>query len=306
MLSIIIPVYFNEMNLHDLYDDLKTKVLDKIKDVELVFVDDGSKDRSYEILKELASSHKNIQIIRLSRNFGSHAAILAGLSHCKGDCAMVKAADLQEPSEMILSMYEKWQEGSNVVLAVRKDREESFVQKLFSNTYYKLMKKTALPNMPKGGFDCFLIDKKVIKVLESMDEKNTSLIMQVLWCGFKTDMVYYTRLKREKGNSKWTFSKKIKLIVDSLLGFSYLPIRVISGLGLLFSIGSFVFLCYIIIAKLTINIAVDGWTMMMVIILLCNGIMMSMLGVIGEYLWRTFDASRKRPVYIIEEKSDAH
>lgn len=300
-ISIVIPVYFNELNLIDLYKDLYEKVLINVPSYEIVFIDDGSKDRSYEILKGLKEKDRNIKVYKLSRNFGSHAAILAGLSKSTGKCAMVKAADLQEPSEMILDMYEKWRKGNNVVLAVRKDRNESKIQKWFSNTYYKLMKKTALPNMPEGGFDCFLVDRKVIDVLEKMDEKNTSLMMQVLWCGFKTEIVEYVRLKREKGKSKWTFSKKIKLVIDSLLSFSYLPIRLISLFGIVFSFGSLIFLIYLILAKLLGYIDVSGWTTLMVVLLFTNGMIMTMLGVIGEYLWRTFDASRKRPVYIIEE-----
>lgn len=302
--SIIIPVYFNEMNLNDLYDDLKRTVLIELPSYEIVFVDDGSKDKSFAILKEMSKIDKNIKIFRLSRNFGSHAAILAGLAKCTGKCAVIKAADLQEPSLMILEMYESWKKENNVVLAVRKDREESAGSKFLSNSYYRLMRKTALPNMPETGFDCFLVDRKVIEVINRMDEKNTSLMMQILWCGFKTDVVYYVRTKREKGKSKWTISKKIKLFLDSFLGFSYMPIRMISLLGICFSTISACFLVYYIIAKFMGNIDVSGWTTMMVVILLSNGIIMTMLGVVGEYLWRTFDAARKRPVFIIEETNE--
>lgn len=305
-LSIVIPVYFNEMNLIDLYHDLNEKVLKKVDTYEIVMVDDGSTDQSYEIAVELSKKDKNIKVIKLSRNFGSHAAILAGLSNCSGDCAMVKAADLQEPSEMILDMYKEWLAGNRVVLAVRKDREESKMQSAISNLYYSIMKKAALPNMPPGGFDCFLVDRKVIHVLELMDEKNTSIMMQVLWCGFKTSTVYYTRLKRQKGESKWTFSKKIKLFLDSLLSFSYIPIKMISIIGIVCSIGSVLFLIYLIISRLMGLIDVSGWTTLMVVVLLTNGIIMTMLGIIGEYLWRAFDATRKRPVYIIEEGKDSN
>lgn len=301
-LSIIVPVYFNELNLIDLYDDLSKNVLGKLCSYEIVFVDDGSKDKSYEIASGIAMRDPNVKVLKLSRNFGSHAAILAGLSNCTGDCAVIKAADLQEPSSMILDMYKKWEAGNKVVLAVREEREDSKIQKFISNQYYKIMQKVALPNMPAGGFDCFLIDRKVIEVLMLMDEKNTSLMMQVLWCGFTTDTVYYTRLKRKKGKSKWTFSKKIKLFIDSLLSFSYFPIRMISVLGIAFSLISFLSLIYLIYSKLSGAIEVSGWTTLMVVILFSNGIIMTMLGIIGEYLWRTFDASRKRPVFIVEEE----
>ena len=155
-ISIIVPVYYNQDNLLPLYADLKEKVLSKINiEYELIFVDDGSKDKSYEVMKNLAKLDENIKTIRLSRNFGEHSALLAGLSQCTGDCAVRKAADLQEPSEVILDMMKKYEEGNKVVLAVRADREEPIVQKAFSNLYAFLMRKLALHNMPKGGFDSF-------------------------------------------------------------------------------------------------------------------------------------------------------
>lgn len=300
-LSIIIPVYFNEMNLHDLYDDLKSKVLCKLDAYELVFVDDGSQDSSYTILKEIQAMDPNVMLVKLSRNFGSHSAILAGLIHSTGDCAVMKAADLQEPSTMILEMYEKWLAGNNVVLAIRKDRQEPWVQKTISNLYYKVMRKIALSSMPDGGFDCFLIDRKVIKVLELMDEKNSTLMGQILWAGFKTDVIYYTRLQREKGKSRWTLSKKIKLFVDSILAFSYFPIRFISTMGILTFFGTILWLLYILYAKMFIGIEVEGWTTLMITNLFFYGLILLTLGIIGEYLWRAFDAARHRPSYIVEE-----
>jgi len=300
-LSIIIPVYFNEMNLYDLYDDLKEKVLGKLDQYELVFVDDGSLDQSFTILKDIQSKDSNVMVVKLSRNFGSHAAILAGLIHSTGDCAVMKTADLQEPSSMILEMFQKWKDGNNVVLAIRKDRQEPWLQIFFSNLYYKLMRRIAIKTMPDGGFDCFLIDRKVIKVLEMMDEKNSTIMGQILWAGFKTDMIYYTRLKREKGKSRWTLSKKIKLFVDSILAFSYFPIRFISTMGILTFFGTIIWLLYILYAKFFIGIEVEGWTTLMITSLFFYGLILLTLGIIGEYLWRAFDASRQRPSFIIEE-----
>lgn len=301
-LSIIIPVYYNEESLIDLYEDLKKEVLSKLEAYEIVMVDDGSKDHSYDVMKVLAQHDKNIKLIKLSRNFGSHAALLAGLVRCTGDCAVIKTADLQEPSRLILEMYTKWKQGNKVVLAVRDGRDEPRGQKFFANMYYRLMKNTTNLNMPEGGFDCFLVDRKVIHVLEEMEEKNTSLMMQVLWCGFKSDSVHYFREKRKKGNSKWTLGKKIKLVVDSLLGFSFIPIRAITVIGLIFTLLSFVLMAITLFSKLIGNIAVDGYTTLMIVLLLSNGIIIVTLGIIGEYLWRAFDASRHRPVYIIEEE----
>lgn len=302
-LSIVVPVYFNEMNLYDLYEDLNTKVLRHLDSYELVLVDDGSTDRSFEIIKELSSKDSNIRYLKLSRNFGSHAAILAGLTYSTGDCAVVKTADLQEPSDMLLDMYEKWKRGNNVVLAIRKDRDEPLMQKLFSNLYYRIMKKYVLKNMPEGGFDCFLVDRKVIGVLDLMDEKNTSIVGQILWVGFKSDFIYYVRQKREKGKSRWTLSKKIKLFIDSFLGFSYLPIRFISIFGILFFIMSIVWTVFIIINKIFGGITIEGWTTLMVFNLFSSGIILLTLGIIGEYVWRAFDASRNRPTYIVEDNN---
>ena len=211
------------------------------------------------------------------------------------------AADLQEPLEIIIEMYEKWKQGKKVVIAVRKDREDGFFQKLFSNTYYSLMQKYALKDMPSGGFDCFFIDKKVRDVLVSMNEKNSSIVGQVLWAGFEMDKIYYVRKKREIGESKWTLSKKIKLLIDSFMAFSYVPIRFISTLGIFISIVGFILAVFLIVNKFMFNVPVQGWTTMMITLLMLSGIQMLTLGVIGEYLWRNFDESRGRPTYIVEE-----
>ena len=301
-LSIIIPVYFNEMNLEDLYNDLHVKVLSKVNDYELIFVDDGSEDKSYEIIQNLKSKDKKIKSLKLSRNFGSHAAILAGLNECTGDCAVMKTADLQEPSEILLEMYEKWEKGNNVVLAIRQERNDSLIGNFFSNMYYLLMRKFVLKNMPLGGFDCFLIDRKVIEVLRIMDEKNTSLMGQILWAGFKSDKIYYSRLKREKGKSRWTLKKKIKLVIDSVLSFTYLPIRVMTSVGLIFFLVSVLWALYIVYLKLNSGIELEGWTTLMVFNLFSSGLILLTLGIIGEYLWRNYDATRNRPTYIIEDK----
>lgn len=300
-LSIIIPVYFNELNIPFLYDELKEKILSNANfEAEIILVDDGSKDSSYKELLKLREKDERFKIVKLSRNFGSHTAILAGFAHATGDCMTMVAADLQEPLEIIHEMYEKWERGSKVVIAVRKDREDGALQKLFSNTYYSLMRKYAISNMPPGGFDCFLIDKKVAKVLTGINEKNSSIVGQVLWTGFEPEMIYYVRKKREIGKSKWTLSKKVKLFIDSFMAFSYVPIRFISALGIFISIVGFILAIFLILNKMIYNVPVQGWTTMMITVLILSGIQMLTLGVIGEYLWRNFDETRKRPLYIVE------
>ena len=189
-LSIVVPVYYNEDTLMDLYHDMQEKILDKLGDYELVFVDDGSGDNSWKIMNEIkAMDSAHVRLVKLSRNFGEHAALLAGLSVCTGDCAVTKQADLQEDSTLILEMYESWKKGNKVVLAVRRSRDENRVKVFFANLYYAMVRKFVNKNMPEGGCDCYLIDRQVIEVLERLDEKNSSLTLQVLWAGFKTDRV---------------------------------------------------------------------------------------------------------------------
>ena len=300
-LSVVIPVYYNADNLPPLYADMKEKLIDQIDfDYELIFVDDGSGDNSYQVMQQLARQDEHIRIFRLSRNFGSDAAVLCGLCPATGDCAVVKAADLQEPTEMLLDMYHRWQEGCNVVLAVREGREESKAQEFFADLYYAITRKFALPNMPKKGFDVFLLDRKVIEVLRRMDEPNSALDGQILWSGFTTGTVTYVRRERKIGKSRWTLKKKIRLVMDTLFSFSTVPITFITGLGVLSVLGSLIWAIDALISKLRGSIHVTGWTMMFIFQLLSFGIIMMTLGLLGNYLWRTFDASRRRPPYLIE------
>lgn len=303
--SIIIPVYYNEDNLRPLYDDLKKKFIDKIEyDYELIMVNDGSKDNSYAIMRELAMKDKNIKTISLSRNFGSHAACLCGLTYATGDCAVIKAADLQEPTELILELVESWKSGNNVVLACRGERLENKAKVGFANLYYWLVRKTALPNMPRNGFDIYLLDRKAIDVIKGLDEKNSAITGQILWSGFKTGIVYYTRQAREIGTSKWTLKKKIRLVSDTLFSFSTLPIRLLEIVGVLSFFIGIVWAIFVLIAKIGGNIQVSGFTTLFIFNLLSFGITMSSMGILGEYLWRTFDASRKRPPFIVEKQDE--
>ena len=300
-LSIVIPVYYNAENLPPLYEDIREKILEKVNyDVEIVMVDDGSGDDSYRVMLSLALRDERIRIFKLSRNFGSDAAVLCGLVNSTGDCAVVKAADLQEPTEMILEMVEKWESGCNVVLAVREGREESKSQEFFADLYYAMTRRFALPNMPRKGFDVFLVDRRVIRVLGGMSEPNSALDGQLLWAGFKTGTVTYIRRERKIGKSRWTLKKKIRLVADTLFSFSTVPITCVTALGAVSVAGSILWALDALISKLQGEIDVTGWTMMFIFQLLSFGVIMLTLGLLGAYLWRTFDASRRRPPYLIE------
>lgn len=302
-ISIVIPVYYNEDTLMDLYRDMKENILSGvIGEYELVFVDDGSGDNSWKIMNEIKALDENVHLVKLSRNFGEHAALLAGLSVCTGDCAVTKQADLQEDSTLIAEMYERWKQGYKVVLAVRRSRDENAVKVFFANLYYAMVRKFVNKNMPVGGCDCYLIDRKVIEVLERLDEKNSSLTLQVLWAGFRTDKVYFDRKDREKGKSRWTFSKKFKLVLDSMMSFSYVPIRMMSYVGALFDLFALILLISVLVEYFTHGVPIIGWSSLMCMVLLSAGLILSMLGILGEYLWRTLDASRSRPPFIIDEE----
>lgn len=300
-ISIVVPVYYNSDTLMMLYEDMKEKILGKLGDYELVFVDDGSGDNSWEIMNQIKELDGNTKCVKLSRNFGEHAALLAGLSVCTGDCAVTKQADLQEDSEIILDMYESWKKGNKVVLAVRSERDENPIKKFFAHMYYVIIHKLVNDRMPVGGCDCYLLDRQVIKVLEMLDEKNSSLTLQVLWAGFKTDHVYFHRKDREVGKSRWTLAKKVKLAMDSMLSFSYFPVRFMSTVGVIFFIVSVIMAIEVIVEKIVIGTPIMGWASLMCVVLFSFGCMMLMMGILGEYVWRALDASRNRPPYLIDE-----
>ncbi len=299
-ISIVVPVYYNSDTLMLLYEDMKEKILGKLGDYEIVFVDDGSGDDSWEIMNRIREMDGNVKCVKLSRNFGEHAAILAGLHVCTGDCAVTKQADLQEDSELILEMYDSWKRGNKVVLAVRKERDDSFIKKFFANLYYGIVRKCIDESMPVGGFDCYLLDRQVIRVIEMLDEKNSALTLQVLWVGFKSDRVYFHRKDREIGKSRWTFAKKFKLVMDSMMSFSYFPIKFMTGVGVLCALASFIWIIAVICEKLVVGTPIDGWASLMCLVLFSTGMILLMLGILGEYLWRTLDASRNRPPFLID------
>lgn len=300
-ISIVVPVYYNSDTLMLLYEDMKEKILGELGDYEIVFVDDGSQDNSWEIMNQIREMDSNVKCVKLSRNFGEHAALLAGLSVCTGDCAVTKQADLQEDSEIILRMYDSWKRGNKVVLAVRSERDENVVKKFFASLYYKIIHKLVQERMPEGGCDCYLIDRQVIQVLELLDEKNSSLTLQVLWAGFQTEEIYFHRRDREIGKSRWTLGKKVKLAMDSMMSFSYFPIRFMSTIGVLFAVFALIMAIEVVVEKITVGTPILGWASLMCIVLFGFGLMMLMMGILGEYVWRALDASRNRPPFLIDE-----
>jgi dolichol-phosphate mannosyltransferase len=303
VLSIVVPVYFNEQNLPDTIPQLLALEKDLPEyQLELVFVDDGSGDHSLEILLDFQSRFPDrIEVVKLTRNFGSMAAIQAGFKVASGNCVGMIAADLQDPPELFIEMVHYWEKGVKAVFAVREDREESFAQKMFSNGYYALLKKFAVKDYPPGGFDFLLIDQQVVKEINQIREKNTNLMTLIFWLGFKPVLIPYVRRSRKKGKSRWTLRKKIKLFIDSFVSFSYFPIQLLSTVGFVVAFASFLYGLFIFYSWLRFGIEVKGWVPSMILVTFTSGIQMSMLGVLGEYLWRTLDETRRRPPFVIDE-----
>lgn len=300
--SIVVPIYYNELNIpHTVPRLQKLQNLMPECDFEFVFVDDGSKDRSLELLLEARDRDSRIKVIKLSRNFGSMSAIQAGLGYTTGDCVGIIAADLQDPPEMFREMLDHWKVGKKIVLGTRADREESFSQKLFSNTYYYMLEKLALKDYPKGGFDFLLIDQQVVQEVLHIQEKNTNIMSLIFWLGHDQVQIPYVRQERKLGKSRWTLSKKIKLFVDSFVSFSYAPIRFMSMIGFFTALLSILYGAFVVISTIFGIIELQGWTTIIALITFLLGVIMVMLGIIGEYLWRILDESRERPSYVIDQ-----
>ena len=306
-ISVITP-FFNEVeNLPTLYERL-SDVLSQLDDeYELVLIDDHSHDGGEKLVQNWASEDSHVVYVRLARNSGSHAACTAGLQFASGDCAVLIAADLQDPPESIPLLIEKWKEGYQVVWAVRSERQgESRLTLLFARIYYWLMRKIALPEMPSQGADFVLVDRKVIDVYNSIPEKHTSILAMILWIGFRQTSIQYVKQARHAGVSKWTFSKRIKLMIDSLFSFSYAPIRIMSFLGIVMAFTGFAYAAFVAIGRIVGFVeAGTGFAAIMVTLLIGQGLVLTMMGVLGEYLWRTFDESRGRPRYVIETCTNA-
>ena len=303
-LSIIIPCYYNELNIPETSSQLLANEVNFPSDVifEYVMVDDGSKDGTYAaLLKFKEQAPDKVVLAKLATNVGSYNAIMAGMSVATGDVNVVITADLQDPVELMPQMYEHWLRGYKLVIANRQDREESFSKSLFANVFQFLMKRLALANLPEGGFDYVLFDKMICKKVVEMDEKNTNSLYLMLWLGFEYVNIPYERRERAIGKSRWTVKKKIKLFIDSFVSFSFFPIRAISVSGLILGLVALFYGIFVLVSRISGVITVEGWTAMMVVFLFVSSFQMIAVGILGEYVWRTLDASRKRPNYIIEK-----
>ena len=301
VLSCITPAYREAENLPVLYERLSA-VLDGLGvEWEWIIVDDHSPDATFAVITGIAARDARVRGVRFARNFGSHAAIMCGLNLCESDAVVVLAADLQDPPETIPPLFEKWRQGAQVVWAVREHREGEKAATVWSaRVYYWLMRSLAgIKEMPSQGADFFLLDRAVIQALRRFPESNVSMLALLTWMGFRQDSITYTKQARLYGTSGWTLRKKLTLAIDSITAFTVTPIRFMSYTGFLVATAGFLYALFVIVNALTGKPA-EGWTSLIVVTLVVGGIQMLMLGVLGEYLWRTLDEARRRPRYLIE------
>jgi dolichol-phosphate mannosyltransferase len=304
LVSVVVPVFNNAASLPDLFERFQDLAARNPQHrFEWIFVDDGSSDGSFALLRELAGRESGVRVVKLSRNFGSNAALLAGLSQARGAAAAAIAADLQDPPELIDEMLDHWRQGKKVILAARRSRGDGFLTTLLADVFYGLFRRFAIRSMPSRGFDFFLIDRQVIDILKNTQENNAYLMGLILWVGFEPEVLHYHRQERQKryGRSMWTFAKKLKYFIDSFVSFSYLPVRAASVLGITLSFLGLLYALLIIFLRLFFSIPVEGWASMMVVLLIVSGVQMLMIGILGEYLWRNLDETRRRPRFIVEQ-----
>lgn len=305
LLSIITPAYNEAENLPLLYERL-SNVLDSLTiNWEWIVVDDHSVDKTFTAITNIAERDSRVHGIRFSRNFGSHTAMTCGLHYAKGDCAVIMAADLQDPPETLPELLAEWNEGAQVVWAVRKRRPGEKTSKVgFARLYYFLMRQiVGMKEMPATGADFFLIDRRVIESLHAFNENNVSLMALITWMGFRQAYITYDKHVRSHGRSGWSLEKKLKLVLDSLTSFSYLPIRLMSYIGFIVALLGFIFAGFVVVNAI-FGHPIPGWSSLMVVVLVIGGMQMLMMGGLGEYLWRALDESRRRPRYIVEATTD--
>ena len=300
--TIVVPAYNEAENLPILYNRLYRVMQSLAVDWELIVVDDHSSDTTFAVMEGIAIRDERVRAIRLARNYGSHAAITCGLHRARGACAIVLAADLQDPPEAIPQILNAWRDGAHVVWAARGRREGENASTIYlARAYYYLMRHfVGLREMPVNGADFFLVDRRVLDAFIQFRESSVSIMALIAWIGFRQVTITYTKEARLHGRSGWTLEKKLKLALDSITSFSYLPIRFMSYAGFAIALLGLLYAAVVVAIALAGRTA-QGWASLMVIVLVVGGLQMLMMGVLGEYLWRALEESRRRPRYVIED-----
>lgn len=304
-ISVVIPMYYEEEVANECYNRTKA-VLNGLQNYnhEIIFVNDGSKDKTLSILKEIASKDENAKIISFSRNFGHQAAVTAGLKYVTGDCILIIDSDMQDPPELLVDMLKLWEEGNEVIYAKRKTRKgESKFKLMTAKMFYKVLNGLSDVEIPKDTGDFRLVDRKVVDVINSMPEHNKFLRGLFSWVGFEQKPIEYERQERFAGKTKYPLKKMLKLASDGIISFSTKPLKIIGGIGIASIFVSFVLLVYAILSYIfKWNNLASGWTSLMVAITFFAGVQLVSIWMISEYIARIYDDTKKRPEYIVNEK----
>ncbi|WCK54556.1 glycosyltransferase family 2 protein [Aneurinibacillus sp. Ricciae_BoGa-3] len=305
--SVIIPVFNEEAVVNETYRRL-TKVMESIGEpYELLFINDGSRDRTAEIIETITVEDNHVKLLNFSRNFGHQIAITAGMDYALGDTIIIIDADLQDPPELIPQMVEKWKEGYEVIYAKRiKRKGESLFKKWSAALFYRTLRASTEVNIPVDTGDFRLMDRKVCEAMRSIREKNRFVRGLVSWVGFRQTAIEYVRDERFAGETKYPLKKMIRLSMNGILSFSYKPLKLAMYLGFLISFASFVALVVTLYLKLFTANTIPGWTSIMDCLLLLNGITLTILGILGEYVGRIYDETKNRPLYILRSQKNVH
>ena len=299
-ISFVIPVYRNERAVTLTYRQIRDVMQADLSRYayEIVFVDDGSDDGSLAEILAIRDGDANVRVITFTRNFGQMAAILAGFQHAAGDLVIQLSADLQDPISLVPRMVAEYENGAEIVACHREHREDGTSRRLMSRALYGVL-RLSYPQIPAGGFDYILLDRRVLDAFNAVDVRNRFFQGDILWFGYKTTFIPYTRMKREIGRSQYTFAKRLKNSLDAILDSSYLPIRFISLVGVLTAFLGFLYAIGLVYGRLRHDIPFTGWAPIMILILIIGGLLMLMLGIIGEYVWRIYDEIRGKPNYVV-------
>jgi glycosyltransferase involved in cell wall biosynthesis len=298
-LSVVIPIYNEEENLSELYSRLVRVLDDTRTDFEIVLVDDGSRDKSVQILEELEASDKRVSVIELARNFGHQVAITAGLDFARGRAIAVMDADLQDPPEVLPKFIAKWREGHDVVYAIREHRKEGWLKRTGYSAFYRLLRHVSNINIPLDAGDFCVMDRRVVDLLKRMPERNRFVRGIRSWVGLNQVGLPFERRARHAGTSKYTIGRLMLLALDGLISFSYVPLRIITALGLSVSFVSLFLAVFFFVKKLLYGLSPPGYASLIVSIFFLAGIQLVTLGVIGEYVGRIFEEAKRRPMYIL-------
>lgn len=302
LVSLIIPCWNEEKTIERFHEEVTKATTDLNAELEFIFVDDGSTDRTYELICSLADQDSRIRALRLSRNFGSFSAITAGFHHCCGDAVICMAADLQDPADLIPRLVERWQAGYDIVWAAIDGRGDTLTKRLASTLFYGLIRKIALKNLPPQGMNMGIFSRRVIDIFRALPERDNIPFFTILKMGFPQDQIPYFRQNREAGSSGWSFWRRVRAALDVIVAFSYAPVRMISAVGFVTAFIGLVYTAFIVFEYLVFGVSVPGWSSLMVVLLMFSGIQLVSLGFIAEYLWRQSQQVRADPRYIVMEE----